>query len=109
MLVNQSLESRFEENRARLRSVAYRMLGSTSEADDAVQETWIRLARSDTDRIENLEGWLTTVVSRVSLDMLRSRGSRREDPLELRLPDPIIEALDDTADPAREAELADSV
>jgi RNA polymerase sigma factor (sigma-70 family) len=109
MLVNQSLESRFEENRTRLRSVAYRMLGSTSEADDAVQETWIRLDRSDTDRIENLDGWLTTVVSRVSLDMLRSRGSRREDPLALRLPDPIIEAIDETTDPAREAELADSV
>ncbi len=74
MLVNQSLESRFEENRARLWSVAYRMLGSTSEADDAVQETWIRLARADSDRIENLEGWLTTVVSRVSLDMLRVAG-----------------------------------
>ena len=74
------LVDRFESQRAHLRAVAYRMLGSTSEADDAVQEAWVRLNRSDTSTIENLDGWLTTVVSRVSLDMLRSRASRREEP-----------------------------
>lgn len=72
------LAERFEENRPHLRAVAYRMLGSTSEADDAVQEAWVRLSRSDTSAVENLSGWLTTVVGRVSLDMLRSRKSRRE-------------------------------
>jgi DNA-directed RNA polymerase specialized sigma24 family protein len=74
------LVDRFEAQRAHLRAVAYRMLGSTGEADDAVQEAWVRLNRSDTSAIQNLDGWLTTVVSRVSFDMLRSRASRREEP-----------------------------
>jgi RNA polymerase sigma factor (sigma-70 family) len=102
------LAERFEENRAHLRAVAYRMLGSLSEADDAVQEAWVRLARSDPRRIENLGGWLTTVVGRVCLDMLRSRRSRREQPLDARMPDPIV-SLNDHIDPDQEALLADSV
>jgi DNA-directed RNA polymerase specialized sigma24 family protein len=77
------LAERFEEHRTRLRAVAYRMLGSLSEADDAVQETWLRLSRTDTDEVENLGGWLTTVVARVSLSMLRSRRLRREEPLDV--------------------------
>jgi RNA polymerase sigma factor (sigma-70 family) len=102
------LAERFEENRPRLRAVAYRMLGSSAEADDAVQESWFRLSRSDTSDVQNLGGWLTTVVSRVALDMLRSRTSRREDPLD----DGTREAVaadDATADPEREAVLADAV
>src|SRR5882762_5125000 len=79
---NEWLAQRFEENRAHLRAVAYRMLGSLSEADDAVQEAWLHLSRSDTKGVENLRGWLTTVVARVCLDMLRSRKSRREEPVE---------------------------
>ena len=102
------LAERFEEHRTRLRAVAYRMLGSLSEADDAVQETWMRLSRSDADEIENLGGWLTTVVGRVSLSMLRSRKSRREDPIEVRMPEPIVDRADGT-DPEHEALLADSV
>lgn len=78
---NEFLAERFEENRGRLKAVAYRMLGSTSEAEDAVQEAWIRLSRSDGRGIDNLGGWLTTVVGRVCLDLLRSRRSRREEPL----------------------------
>ena len=78
------LAERFEENRGHLRAVAYRMLGSTSEADDAVQEAWIRLSRTDTSEVDNLGGWLTTVVGRVCLDMLRSRSTRREEPLDER-------------------------
>src|SRR5690349_25102915 len=81
------LAERFEADRARLRAVAYRMLGSTGEADDAVQESWLRLSRSDTSEVSNLGGWLTTVVARVCLDMLRSRTSRREAPLDV-APDP---------------------
>src|SRR5215467_4212556 len=100
------LAERFEENRAHLRAVAYRMLGSLAEADDAVQEAWLRLSRSDADTIDNLGGWLTTVVARVCLDMLRSRKSRREEPVGAHLPDPIISREDD---PEREALLADSV
>jgi RNA polymerase sigma factor (sigma-70 family) len=88
--------------------VAYRMLGSVSEADDAVQESWLRLSRSDPDRIENLGGWLTTVVGRVCLDMLRSRTSRREEPLGPHLPEPIV-SNEDGVDPEHEALLADSV
>src|SRR4030081_946367 len=76
------LAEKFEANRAHLRAVAYRMLGSTSEVDDAVQEPWLRLSRSDTAAVKNLEGWLTTIVARVCLDMLRSRKSRREEPLD---------------------------
>jgi RNA polymerase sigma factor (sigma-70 family) len=103
------LAQRFEEHRPQLRAVAYRMLGSLSEAEDAVQEGWLRLARSDSDAIENLGGWLTTVVGRVCLDMLRSRKARREDSLDVRVPDPIIGSIDGVPDPEHEAILADSV
>jgi RNA polymerase sigma factor (sigma-70 family) len=99
---------RFEEHRPHLRSVAYRMLGSLSEADDAVQETWIRYDRTDTSGVENLRGWLTTVVSRVSLNILRSRRTRREDPMEPHMPDVILDRPGET-DPEHEALLADSV
>jgi len=102
------LAERFEANRTHLRSVAYRMLGSATEADDAVQEAWIRLSRSGAEDVENLGGWLTTVVARVCLDLLRSRKSRREVPLELQLPDAMVSAGDGT-DPEHEAVLADSV
>jgi RNA polymerase sigma-70 factor (ECF subfamily) len=98
----------FEEHRRRLRAVAYRMLGSVSEADDAVQEAWLRLSGAEHGEIENLSGWLTTVVARVSLNMLRSRAVRREEPLSPRLPDPIIDRADGV-DPEHEALLADSV
>ena len=84
------LAKRFEENRAHLRAVAYRMLGSLGEVDDAVQEAWLRLSRSDTSGVENLRGWLTTVVARVCLDMLRSRKARREEPEVAHVPDPIV-------------------
>src|SRR5512140_626429 len=99
------LAERFEEQRTHLRAVAYRMLGSLSEADDAVQEAWLRLNRSDTGDVDNLAGWLTTVVGRVCLDMLRSRASRREDPLDAHLPDPIVSPLHGT-DPEHEALVA---
>jgi RNA polymerase sigma factor (sigma-70 family) len=102
------LTERFEEHRTRLRAVAYRMLGSVSEADDAVQEAWLRLSRADTSSVENLPGWLTTVVARVCLNMLRSRESRREEPLDVHVPDPII-SHEHGGDPEREALLADSV
>jgi RNA polymerase sigma factor (sigma-70 family) len=102
------LLDRFEARRTHLRAVAYRMLGSTCEADDAVQEAWVRLNRSDTSAIENLDGWLTTVVSRVSLDMLRSRASRREEPAGGDLPDN-IESAAAGGDPEHEAMLADTV
>jgi RNA polymerase sigma-70 factor (ECF subfamily) len=103
------LAQQFEEHRTRLRAVAYRMLGSLSEADDAVQETWLRLNRVDSDEIENLGGWLTTVVARVSLNVLRSRRSRPEQPLDdVRMPEPIVDRADGT-DPEHEALLADSV
>ena len=102
------LAERFEEHRTRLRAVAYRMLGSLSEADDAVQEAWLRLSRTDADEIENLGGWLTTVVARVSLNMLRSRDVRREEPIGVRVPDPIVDRADGT-DPEHEALLADAV
>src|ERR671916_2872749 len=98
----------FEEHRPRLRAVAYRMLGSTSEADDAVQEAWLRLNGRDSSEIENLGGWLTTVVARISLNMLRSRKVRLEQPLDVRVPDPIVDPADGT-DPEHEALLADSV
>src|SRR3954447_8923390 len=100
---------RFEEQRPQLRSVAYRMLGSLSEAEDAVQEGWLRLARSDAAAIENLGAWLTTVVGRVCLDMLRSRKARREESLDVRLPDPILTSIDGGLDPEQEAVLAESV
>jgi RNA polymerase sigma factor (sigma-70 family) len=102
------LTERFEEHRVRLRAVAYRMLGSLSEADDAVQEAWLRLSRSDTSDVENLGGWLTTVVGRVSLNMLRSRASRREEPIGVHVPEPIVDREDGT-NPEHEALLADSV
>ncbi|MFF7192748.1 sigma-70 family RNA polymerase sigma factor [Streptomyces sp. NPDC008079] len=104
------LAARFEEQRGRLRAVAYRVLGSTGEADDAVQETWLRLSRIDADEVDNLAGWLTTVVARVSLSMLRSRGSRREEPLETPSGGPVTRAAaaEDT-DPEQQALLADSV
>src|SRR6476620_9863040 len=88
------LAEQFEANRTHLRAVAYRMLGSLSEADDAVQEIWLRLSRSDTSGVENLRGWLTTVVARVCLDMLRSRKARREEPLSVHVPDPIVNPED---------------
>ena len=102
------LAERFEEHRSRLRAVAYRVLGSLSEADDAVQEAWLRLSRSDSGDIDNLGAWLTTVVGRVSLNMLRSRRVRREEPLGVHMPDPIVDRFDET-DPEHEALLADSV
>jgi RNA polymerase sigma factor (sigma-70 family) len=102
------LAQRFEEQRRRLRAVAYRVLGSMSAADDAVQEAWLRLSRSEPGEIENLSGWLTTVVARVSLNMLRSRSVRREEPLSTPLPDPIVDRADGV-DPEHEALLADSV
>jgi RNA polymerase sigma-70 factor, ECF subfamily len=102
------LAERFEEQRGHLRAVAYRMLGSLSEADDAVQEAWLRLSRADASQVENLGGWLTTVVARVSLNMLRSRRTRGEEPLGPRVPDPIVDPADGT-DPEHEALLADSV
>ena len=102
------LAQRFQEHRPRLRAVAYRMLGSTSEADDAVQEAWIRLSRSNAGEIDNLEAWLVTVVGRVALNMLRSRKTRREEPLDAHLPDPIVDRADGI-DPEHEALLADSV
>jgi RNA polymerase sigma factor (sigma-70 family) len=106
MSENDWLAEQFEAHRPHLRAAAYRMLGSVSEADDAVQETWLRLSRSDADGIENLGGWLTTVVARVSLNMLRLR--RREVPLGVRVPEPIV-SPEDGVDPEHEALLADSV
>ncbi|MER5651236.1 RNA polymerase sigma factor SigJ [Streptosporangium sp. NPDC002524] len=102
------LADRFQGHRPHLKAVAYRMLGSLSEAEDAVQEAWLRLARSDPGDIGNLGGWLTTVVGRVCLDMLRARRSRREESLEERLPDPVVSRAD-AADPEQEVLLADSV
>src|SRR6266851_353872 len=103
------LAERFEENRPHLRAVAYRVLGSVSEADDAVQETWLRLSRSGADEVENLGGWLTTIVARVSLNMLRSRTSRREEPMDAPVTgEPVTEPVTGT-DPEQEAVLADSV
>ncbi|MEJ2599363.1 MAG: sigma factor [Anaerolineales bacterium] len=103
------LAERFEVKRAYLQAVAYRMLGSLGKADDAVQEAWLRLSRSDTSGIENLGGWLTTVVARVCLDMLRSRKSRREQPLETLTPEPAIGRQNGGINPESEALLADSV
>jgi RNA polymerase sigma factor (sigma-70 family) len=102
------LADRFEANRTHLRAVAFRMLGSSSEAEDAVQEAWIRLSRSGTSGVENLGGWMTTIVARICLDMLRSRKSRREESLDTPLGDPVAVGEDGT-DPEREALLADSI
>jgi len=101
------LAERFEANRSHLRAVAYRMLGSLTEAEDAVQEAWLRLSRTDTGDVENLSGWLTTVVSRICLDMLRSRKSRQEDSLDPNDSDSVVDH--ETTDPEQEALLADSV
>jgi RNA polymerase sigma-70 factor (ECF subfamily) len=102
------LAERFEEHRHRLRAVAYRMLGSLSEADDAVQDAWLRVSRADAREVENLGAWLTTIVARVALNMLRSRNTRREQPLDVHVPDPIVDPADGT-NPEHEALLADSV
>ncbi|NRQ30722.1 RNA polymerase sigma factor SigJ [Nonomuraea sp. NN258] len=102
------LAERFEGHRPRLRAVAYRMLGSMSEADDALQEAWLRLSRTDAAAVENLGAWLTTVVGRVCLNVLRSRASRREEPYDVRVPDPIV-SPEHGVDPEHEALLADSV
>jgi RNA polymerase sigma factor (sigma-70 family) len=102
------LTQRFQEHRPRMRALAYRMLGSTSEADDAVQEAWIRLSRSNAGQIDNLQAWLVTVVGRVALNMLRSRKTRGEQPLEAHLPDPIVDRAEGI-DPEHEALLADSL
>ncbi len=98
----------FEKNRTHLRAVAYRMLGSLAEADDAVQESWLRLSRSDASGVDNLGGWLTTIVARVCLNVLRSRNTRREEPMGVHVPDPVISRADGT-NPEDEALLADSV
>jgi RNA polymerase sigma-70 factor (ECF subfamily) len=102
------LAQRFEEHRGHLRAVAYRMLGSLTEADDALQEAWLRVSRAETADVENLGGWLTTVVARVCLNMLRSRRARREESLDIHVPDPIV-GPESGLDPEREAVLADSV
>jgi RNA polymerase sigma-70 factor (ECF subfamily) len=102
------LAGEFEQHRPHLRAVAYRILGSLNEAEDAVQDSWLRLSRADTSEVENLGGWLTTVVARVALNRLRSRNTRRELPLDVHVPDPIIDRADGT-DPEHEALLADSV
>src|SRR6266508_4888647 len=99
------LAEQFEQHRGHLSAVAYRVLGSASETDDAVQESWIRLGRTDVSDVRNLRAWLTTVVARVCLDMLRTRTSRREDPLDTRVPDPVITRADE--DPESDAILAD--
>src|ERR687885_228990 len=101
------LAEQFEAHRTRMRAVAYRMLGSLSEADDAVQEAWLRLSRSNSRDIENLGGWLTTVVARVCLNALRSRRSQREEPLGVHVPEPIVDPARGT-DPEHEALVADS-
>ena len=103
------IATQFEEQRPRLRAVAYRMLGSPTDADDAVQEAWLRLSRSDADAIGNLSGWLTTVVARVALDMLKARKRRREDYVGSWLPEPVVDVDPVDGDPAQQAELADSV
>src|SRR5437762_3444891 len=102
------LAERFEENRSRMRAVAYRMLGSLSEADDAVQEAWLHLSRADTSAVMNLGAWLTTVVAHICLDMLRARKSRREEPEDTHVPDPIV-SREGGIDPEHEALLAESV
>ena len=107
----EKLAEQFEAHRSHVRAVAYRMLGSVSEAEDAAQEAWIRLSRTDVSGVDNLRGWLTTVVARVCLDMLRARTSRREDPLDVHVPDPIVERAESRGGtgPEADAMLADSV
>jgi RNA polymerase sigma factor (sigma-70 family) len=104
----QWLADRFEEHRPRMRAVAYRMLGSLTEADDAVQDAWLRVSRADTSVVENLGAWLTTIVARVALNMLRSRTTRRQQSLDVYVPDPVVDPPDGT-DPEHEALLADSI
>src|SRR5256714_12329817 len=106
---NNLLAGEFERHRTRLRAVAYRMLGSVSDAEDAVQESWLRLSRSDPEAIANLPGWLTAVVARVSLDMLRSRRARHEDYVGSWLPEPVVSVENGDSDPETQALLADSV
>src|SRR5690242_20825127 len=101
------LAERFETERPHLRAVAYRMLGSVAEADDVVQDAWIRLGRVDASTVDNLGGWLTTVVARLCLDVLRTRKSRREEPIGVHVPEPIVSNAD-SVDPEQEAILADS-
>ena len=105
---NDWLAERFEQQRTQLRAVAYRMLGSLAEADDAVQDAWLRVCRAETNDIENFGGWLTTIVARVCLNMLRTRNNRREERLEVHLPDPVISPMGELG-PEDEALLADSV
>jgi len=105
---NEWLAARFEERRARLRAVAYRMLGSLTEADDAVQDAWLRVSRAGADEVDNLDGWLTTIVARICLNMLRSRKTRREEPLDFHIPDPVVTPAG-VPMPDEEAVLADSV
>ena len=105
---SERLAARFEEHRARLRAVAYRLLGSPSEADDAVQEAWLRVSRSDADEVGNWGGWLTTIVARVALNMLRARNARREETFGAHLPDPVV-SPDDESQPEAQAVLADSI
>ncbi|MFJ3617517.1 RNA polymerase sigma factor SigJ [Streptomyces iakyrus] len=110
MTGSEELARRFEEHRGHLKAVAYRMLGSLAEAEDAVQEAWLRLSRSDTDDIGNLGGWLTTVTGRICLDLLRSRAARREEPMgDAFVPDPVLRPLAQVVDPAEEVLQADSV
>src|SRR5258707_7427605 len=108
MPTTEQLAEQFEAHRPHVQGVAYRMLGSVSEAEDAVQEAWLRLSRADANAVENMSGWLTTVVGRVCLDLLRARRSRREDYVGTWLPEPIVSS-DETADPENEALLADAV
>jgi RNA polymerase sigma factor (sigma-70 family) len=105
----EALATRFEEHRPHLRAVAYRMLGSVSEAEDAVQEGWLRLSRTDTTDVDSLAAWLTTVVSRVCLDQLRSRRARREESLDARLPDPVVGPPENATDPEQQAMVAEAV
>src|SRR4051794_11156775 len=107
-MADEPLSALFEQHRTRLRAVAYRMLGSVGDADDAVQEAWLRLERSDADAIENLGGWLTTVVARICLNVLRSRRTHPEEPLEVHVPDPVIDRPD-AVQPEHQALLADAV
>ena len=111
MSTQEALAREFEQQRLHLRAVGYRMLGSLSEAEDAVQEAWLRLSRTDAGEIDNLPAWLTTVVSRLCLDQLRSRKARREESLEVRLPDPVVTPVDADArtDPEQQAMVADAV
>src|SRR3954468_18969041 len=105
---NEWLGARFEEHRSELRAVAYRMLGSLAEADDAVQDAWLRVCRAGANDVENLGGWFTTIVARVCLNSLRARSTRHEEPLDERLPDPVV-TLGAESDPEQQALLADSV